>query len=539
MGGVGSLEPPSKRRKVKPSSSTMADDDNNEDSNETIGSKGVKKVEFIKLIADALRSLGYQKTGKHLEQESGITLYSSVFRKFTQQILDGNWDESLNSLRKIPGLDESVVKSSSFAILEQKFLEFLDSENPNEALMTLRTEISPLSVNPNRVRDLSCFLLMSSSSSGRPADKPKPRSELLDDLKKLFPSNVMVPKDRLLHLVEQAIDLQQDSCSFHNSLIGDTSLFTDHNCGKDQIPLKTLQILQEHQDEVWFLQFSHNGKFLASSSSDKSAIVWEVNLDGRLSLKHRLLGHKKPISCVSWSPNDDRILTCGVEDVVRRWDVASGECVAVYQKDDLGMVSCCWSPDGDRVFSGATDKSVVMWDLDGNELESWPSEKTLRISDLQVTGDGKFIVSVCQETTIVIFDRSPLGTERLIKETHNIVSFTLSEDKKFLLVSLVNQEIHLWSIDGEIRLVAKYKGHKVSRFVVRACFGGLDQAFVASGSEDSRVYVWHRETGELLETLAGHSGAVNCTSWNPVNPHMLASASDDRTIRIWGVNHVD
>lgn len=37
------------------------------------------------------------------------------------------------------------------------------------------------------------------------------------------------------------------------------------------------QILEEHTDEVWFLQFSHDGKYLASSSKDQSAIIWEVS----------------------------------------------------------------------------------------------------------------------------------------------------------------------------------------------------------------------------------------------------------------------
>lgn len=41
------------------------------------------------------------------------------------------------------------------------------------------------------------------------------------------------------------------------------------------------QVLQEHNDEVWFLQFSHNGKYLASSSGDHLVIIWEVMLPFR------------------------------------------------------------------------------------------------------------------------------------------------------------------------------------------------------------------------------------------------------------------
>lgn len=37
-----------------------------------------------------------------------------------------------------------------------------------------------------------------------------------------------------------------------------------------------MQILTEHKNEVWFVQFSNNGEYLASSSSDCSAIIWKV-----------------------------------------------------------------------------------------------------------------------------------------------------------------------------------------------------------------------------------------------------------------------
>ena len=209
-------------------------------------------------------------------------------------------------------------------------------------------------------------------------------------------------------------------------------------------------------------------------------------MNGGLSLKHRLCGHQKAVSSASWSPDDHQLLTCGVEEAVRRWDVASGECLHVYEKPGLGLVSCGWFPDGQLIFSGVNDKSICMWGLDGKELECWKGQRTLKISDLEITSDGKQVITICRETAILLLDRLA-KVERCIEEDQTITSFSLSKDNRFLLVNLLNQEIHLWNIQGDVRLVAKYKGHKRTRFVIRSCFGGTEQAFIASGSEDSQV----------------------------------------------------
>ncbi|PIA30235.1 hypothetical protein AQUCO_05700146v1 [Aquilegia coerulea] len=562
MGGVEDDEPPSKRVKVssgevrsfsgslslsEPVNSFLGDSMARplafEGGEEMVGSKQViKKVEFVRIITKALYSLGFDRSGALLEEESGIPLHSSVVNLFRQQVLDGNWDDSVATLHKIGTLDETTIKSASFLILEQKFIELLGKEKVMDALKTLRTEIAPLSVNKNRLHELSSCLVSPSQCkllgvSSQDTFSSESRFKLLEKLQKVLPPTVLIPEKRLENLVEQALNVQREACYFHNSLDSALSLYADHHCGRDVIPSRTLQVLQAHRDEVWFLQFSHNGKYLASSSNDGSVIIWEVN-ENRVSLKRTLNGHQKPVFTISWSPDDSQVLTCGMEEIVRRWDVSSGECLHVYEKASLGLISCGWLPDGKRVFSGLSDKSICMWDLDGKELECWKGQRTLKISDMAITDDGR-IISMCRETAILLLDREA-KIERLIEEDQTITSFSLSRDNKFLLVNLLNQEIHLWSIeDDDPKLVSTYKGHKRTRFVIRSCFGGSQQAFIASGSEDSLVYIWHRGTGELLEALPGHSGAVNCVSWNPANPHMLASASDDRTIRIWGLNSVN
>ncbi|CAI8586748.1 unnamed protein product [Vicia faba] len=515
MGGVDDEEPALKRMKlssnglvglsngsssVEPvrgglSSDSMARTLPSKEDEQVVGSKGViKRDEFVRIIAKALYSLGYRKSGERLEEESGIALHSPGVNLFTQQVLDGNWDESVATLRKIGLTDETVVRSASCLILEQKFFELLNREKVMEALKTLREEITPLCNYSSRIRDLSSCIV--APSPKQDVLKVRSRSKLLEELQKLLPPTVMIPEKRLEHLVEQALILQQEACPFHNSM-DMMSLYSDHNCGKDLIPSKTVQILEKHDGEVWFVQFSHNGKYLASASNDQTTIIWEVGVNG-LSIKHRLSGHQKPIHSVSWSPNDEELLTCGVEECVRRWDVST----------------------------------------DGKEVESWKGQKSLKISDLDITDDEEVILSICKPNTVLLFNRET-KVERFIEESQPLTSFSLSKDNKFLLVDLLNQEIHLWNIEGDPMLVGKYKGHQRARYIIRSCFGGLKQAFIASGSEDSQVYIWHRSSGEPIEILPGHSGSVNCVSWNPANPHMLASASDDRTIRIWGLNSLN
>ncbi|XP_054795243.1 WD repeat-containing protein 26 homolog [Prosopis cineraria] len=523
------------------SSALMARPLPSEGDKQVVGSKGViKRDEFVRIIANALYSLGYEKSGACLEEESGIPVHSWVVNLFIQQILDGSWDESIATLHKIGLADETTVRSASFLILEQKFFELLDGEKVTEALKTLRTEVAPLCTNSSRIRELSsCMVSISLSGHANSHKKDftrvRSRSKLLEELQKLLPPTIMVPERRLEHLVEQALVLQREACQLHNSLDKEMSLYIDHHCGKDQIPSRTLQVLEGHDDEVWFVQFSHNGKYLASSSNDRSAIIWEVGSNGELSIKHRLSGHQKPVSSISWSPDDQEVLTCGVEEAIRRWDVVTGKCLQVYEKAGAGMVSCAWLPSGKNILSGLNDKSICMWNSDGKELEAYKGLRTLKISDLAVTGDGEQILFICKDNAVLLFHRETQD-ERFIEEDQTITSFSLSKDSKFLLVNLLNQEIHLWNVEHVPKLVGKYKGHRRSRFIVRSCFGGIRQSFIASGSEDSQVYIWHRDSQELIEALPGHSGAVNCVSWNPTNPHMLASASDDRTIRIWGLN---
>ncbi|KAJ3087136.1 hypothetical protein HK102_011735 [Quaeritorhiza haematococci] len=55
---------------------------------------------------------------------------------------------------------------------------------------------------------------------------------------------------------------------------------------------------------------------------------------------------------------------------------------------------------------------------------------------------------------------------------------------------------------------------------------------IVSGSEDRTIRVWGLETGECLAVLRGHTGTVTCLQFNGTK---VISGSTDRTIRIWDI----
>ncbi|KAL6405855.1 vegetative incompatibility protein HET-E-1 [Ilyonectria robusta] len=67
---------------------------------------------------------------------------------------------------------------------------------------------------------------------------------------------------------------------------------------------------------------------------------------------------------------------------------------------------------------------------------------------------------------------------------------------------------------------------------VRSVAFSQDSALVASASDDRKVRIWRTDTGDCFQELKGHSGPVRSVVFFH-NSALVASTSDDRTVRIW------
>lgn len=136
----------------------------------------------------------------------------------------------------------------------------------------------------------------------------------------------MIPEHRLADLFNQVKQTQILNCVYHNTSKR-PSLYMDHLCAREDFPLRNLTQLEHHSNEVWFVQFSNDGKRLATASKDRTVRIYDLKT---FQVLHSLDDHEQSVAYAVWSPDDSRIVTCSQDWKARLWDTS----VSLYPSDD-------------------------------------------------------------------------------------------------------------------------------------------------------------------------------------------------------------
>lgn len=290
-----------------------------------------------------------------------------------------------------------------------------------------------------------------------------------------------------------------------------------------------------HNDLVWAVAWSPDGKRIASASGDRTVQVWGA-FDG--SDVYTYSGHADSVYTVAWSPDGSHIASAGNDKTVQVWNAAGGF-PYTYTGHTSWVWAVAWAPDSRRIASASGDKTVRIWDtVERNDLYTYPGH----------TGSVYTVAWSPNTPSVIASHRSPIasaggdGTVQIWDAIEDTLLFTYqpystiiwsvawSPDGKRIASASDDHTVRVWDAIGGDHLYT-YHGH--SDFVYTVAWSPNGKR-IASAGDDRLVQVWDAEDGGNQYTYTGHSNSVRSVAWSP-NGKYIASGSWDKTVQVWEV----
>jgi glucose repression regulatory protein TUP1 len=127
-------------------------------------------------------------------------------------------------------------------------------------------------------------------------------------------------------------------------------------------------IFDGHQQEIYSLDFSVDGRLIVSGSGDKTARIWDMDNGTSKVLTINdpdSLNNDAGVTSVAISPNGQLVAAGSLDTVVRIWDVSTGALVERLRGHRDSVYSVAFTPDGKGLVSGSLDKTLKYWDVSG------------------------------------------------------------------------------------------------------------------------------------------------------------------------------
>jgi WD40 repeat protein len=324
--------------------------------------------------------------------------------------------------------------------------------------------------------------------------------------------------------------------------------------------------------EILSISFSPDATHLVTGDPYGEIRMWRV-ADGQLVWSIR--GHTSWIWSVMWSPDGAMVASGSDDHTVKIWNADTGRLCCALEGHRSSVRSVAWNPivpSGSNltpeaqmetralIASSGVDQTIRIWNI--HTGQTWQSLKGHSGCIWSVTWspDGTMVASGSDDHTVKIWD---VATGQLLKtlEGHcsSVRSVNWSPDGAMIASSTDAHTVKVWDVRTG-QLLKTLEGRASVSSMNRSSDGTItagrvgvsyarlgfsinwspDDAMIASSSEDGTIKIWNVSTGKLLKTLQGHMGSIWSVAWSAVlttdwqeNNIIIASSGADQTVRLW------
>lgn len=361
---------------------------------------------------------------------------------------------------------------------------------------------------------------------------------------------------------------------------------------------RTRYVLEPNIHGLWSVSFSPDGKYLAAGGVKGIVKLWKLDASSKNWIELGLLKHTKEVRSVAFSPDSKYLATASYDNIVRLWDIESSHLKYPRKPKEFpikhnGKVrTVSFSPNGQWLASGGEDNIVILWDIklmqkvktlsdhtgaiwavsfsaDGKKLASASKDKTTRIWNIEnieqvnqplilyhndtVTGvafgpDGKILATSSSDNTVRIYDieNDIVNNVTILSDhTSSIWAIAFSPDGNLLATTSNNGETKVWERSSTDHYDSNSMyGNRINYFTPVFSFVGQGRGIgisfgykefdrvLATASDDGTIRMWNLDPKLELLAFEGHTQHVwDVTFTN--NDNLLITVSDDRTIKFW------
>lgn len=323
--------------------------------------------------------------------------------------------------------------------------------------------------------------------------------------------------------------------------------------------LECTEDISPHQALVRDLQFSPDGKYLATASWDSTACIFKV---AEPSTDNHVLYHERGFTeQILWSASGSHLLTRSPRGI-KIW-AKDGICLKTIRRPHI-VKFLQWVPLGDMSILSVEGSEIVKLDKDGEVLETY-SFGRVQLRRIVVTSDGHRIIGIGPigeapnglhpsrparvEKRIIVYNMRTGLCESQIPLFQDVNDVKLARNNTHILFSFEDQSPpQLWKMDlvggrgraarNCARLTFRHAfSSPVSVEYVGLTFGGKNDQFILGAGKAGDILIWDRESANLLHHIypKNPDQDLTCISCNSLagDPFAFAVGGHDGSIRIW------
>eukprot|EP00930_Biecheleria_cincta_P045291 TRINITY_DN31223_c0_g1_i1.p1 TRINITY_DN31223_c0_g1~~TRINITY_DN31223_c0_g1_i1.p1 ORF type:complete len:582 (-),score=83.88 TRINITY_DN31223_c0_g1_i1:56-1801(-) len=290
-----------------------------------------------------------------------------------------------------------------------------------------------------------------------------------------------------------------------------------------------VHILAGHNGSV--LSLCSVGDVLFTGSQDCNIMIWDLN---NLQYIGTLPGHRGFVKCMA-ATLARKILCSGSQDkTIKIWSLESFSSKKTLFGHTSEVNALTILDGSDVLISGGEDRSIRIWDLSSLALLASLDQAHLSgIFTVKQLEPGMFI-SASRDRTMKVWLASTWQAGRTLSPPHydGVSDLAVAPKKGCFFSASRDRSIRRWSVkslESDLQL-AHAQGDWLAALALLP-----SENVLFSGGKDSIIKVWDTDL-HCMDLLQGHRGGIS--SLMTLDSHLF-SASHDRTVRVWKVDHFD